>query len=191
MYVAQKRWREVQAPRRNRDGRLPAGRAFGDTLIHQSLDAFKLHARDDGANINGFIEWRTDAQRVHAVLNLADEFLRDAFLHQQARARATNLPLIEPDAVDQPLDCAVEIRVFKKNERRLAAKLKRKLLVALRRGLADSAAYFRGTRERDLVDVGMFNERFAGRAIAREDIDDSARQFNLPVNMCERPRGQR
>ena len=130
MYVAQKRWREVQAPRRNRDGRLPAGRAFGDTLIHQALDAFELRARDDGANIDGFIEWRTDAQRVHAVLNLADEFLRDAFLHQQARARATNLPLIEPDAVDQTFDCAVEVSIFEDDERRLTSEFQGEFSVA-------------------------------------------------------------
>jgi len=43
-------------------------------LIDQPLDAFELYAGNDGANVDGFVEWRTDSQSVHAVLNLADKF---------------------------------------------------------------------------------------------------------------------
>src|SRR5713101_7238862 len=56
------------------------------------LDAFELHARDDRSEVDGLIERRADTQRVHAVLNLADPLLRDAFLHQQARTGTTQLP---------------------------------------------------------------------------------------------------
>jgi len=75
-----------------------------------------LHARDDSADINGLIERGTHAKRVHAVLNLADQFIGDALLHQQPRTGAANLSLVEPDAVDQAFDGAVEVRVFKDDE---------------------------------------------------------------------------
>ena len=62
---------------------MPARRALCHTLIDQSLNALELYARDDGANVDCFIEWWTDSQRVHAVLNLADQPFRDALLYQQ------------------------------------------------------------------------------------------------------------
>src|SRR5258708_37906951 len=101
MNVAQQRWWKIQPPSRYGNGRLPAGRTFSYTLIHQSLDALELHGCDDRANVDGFIQWRTHPQGVHAVLNLTNQLIRDALLHQQPRTRTANLPLIEPDAVDQ------------------------------------------------------------------------------------------
>jgi len=68
-------------------------------LIHQPLDALELNARDDCANVNGLVQRSTDAQRVHAVLNFANQGFRDALLHQEARACAANLSLVQPDAV--------------------------------------------------------------------------------------------
>ncbi len=81
MNVAQQRREKIQTPRRHRNGRLPAGRTFSDALIDQPLNALKLHASDDGADVDGFIERRTDPQRVHAILNLADQLVGDALLH--------------------------------------------------------------------------------------------------------------
>src|SRR5882762_7632916 len=131
MNVAQQRRRKIQPSRWYGNGGLPAGRSFRDALVDQPLYALELHARDDGANVDGFIERRADPQRVHAVLNLADQFVRDALLHQQPRTGAANLPLVEPDAVNQSFHGAIQIGVFKNDERRLTAKFEGKLLVAL------------------------------------------------------------
>src|SRR5258708_31349777 len=155
MTVAQQGRRKIQTTRRHGYGRLPAGRALGDALIDQPLNALKLHTRDDGANVDGFVERRTDSKRVHAVLDFADQFVRDALLHQQPRTGAANLPLVEPDTIDQAFHSAVQIGVFKNNERRLSTKFDRKLFVALRGSFANGSADFRRTREGDLVDVGM------------------------------------
>ncbi len=143
MNIAEQRWRKIQPPRGDRNGRLPARRAFSDALIDKPLDALKLHARDNRADIDGLVERRTDSKRVHAVLNFADQFVRDAFLHQQPRTGAANLALVKPDAVDQAFHGAVQIGVLKNDERRLAAKFKRQLFVALRGGLSNGAAHFR------------------------------------------------
>ena len=141
---------------------MPARRAFGDALIHEPLDAFELHAGDDRSDVDGLIEWRADAQRVHAVLNLADQLLRDAFLHQQPRTGTANLPLVEPDAVDETFHCAVEIRVLKNDEGRFASELEGNFLVALCRCFANRAPDLGRTRESDFIDVVMLYQRFAG-----------------------------
>src|SRR5260370_5415861 len=131
MNVAQPgRWK-IESPRRDWYGSLPASRALGDDLIDQLLDALELNTRDDGADVDGFVERRTDSQSVHAVLNFTDQFIRDALLHQQARTSAANLSLVEPDAVDQAFHGAVQVGIFKNNERGLAAKFERELLVSL------------------------------------------------------------
>ena len=51
--------------------------------------------------------------------------------------------LIEPDAVHQAFDGAVEIGIFKNDEGRLAAQFERKPLVTVRGRAADGAAHFR------------------------------------------------
>src|SRR5713226_4449794 len=190
MNVAEQRWQKIQPPRWHRDGRLPAGRSFSDALIDQPLNALELHASHDGANVDGFVEWRADSQRVHAVLNLADQFIRDALLHQQARTGAANLPLVEPDAVDQAFHGAVQVGVLKNNERRLSAKFEGKLLVALRGRFANGAAHFRRTRERNLVDVGMLHQRFAGRSVSGDDVHDAGGEAGFLADVRKGERRQ-
>jgi hypothetical protein len=82
------------------------------------------------------------------------EILGDAFLHQQAGARAADLPLVEPDRIDQPLDRAVDIGVVEDDVGGLAAQLERQRLARAGRGLADAAAHLGGAGEGDLVDAG-------------------------------------
>ena len=69
-----------------------------------------------------------DAQLLHPRAQLLDQALGDAFLHQQPRARAADLALVEPDRVDDAFDHAVEIGVLEDDERTLAAELERELL---------------------------------------------------------------
>src|SRR5258708_1523371 len=185
MNVAQQCRRKIQTARRQGYGRLPTSRAFRDTLIDQPLDALELYAGDDGTDVDGFVERRTDSQSVHAVLNLTDQFIRDALLHQQSRTSATNLPLVEPDAVDQPLHGAIQVGIFKNNERRFSAKFERKLFVALRCSFANGAAHFRRTGEGNLVDVGVLHERFACRTVAGNDVDDTSGEPRLLTDLRE------
>jgi hypothetical protein len=49
-------------------------------------------------------------------------------LHEQARARAADVPLVEVDAADDPLDGLVDGRVVEDDVRRLAAELEREPL---------------------------------------------------------------
>src|SRR6266481_5334526 len=72
VHVTEQSRQKIKSARRYGDGRLPAGGAFGDALIDETLDALHLHACDDRADVDGLIERRADAQRVHAILNFAD-----------------------------------------------------------------------------------------------------------------------
>src|SRR5271170_8361539 len=116
MDIAEKGRRKVEAARGHGNVGLPALRAFGYALIDQALDAVELHPGDDGADVDGFVERRADAERVHAVANFGDQRFGDALLHQKAGAGAADLALIEPDAVDEAFDGGVEIGVLENDE---------------------------------------------------------------------------
>ena len=53
---------------------------------------------------------------LHARANLVDQLFGHALLHQQSRAGAADLSLIQPDAVDHTFDGAVEIRILEHDE---------------------------------------------------------------------------
>ncbi len=121
----------------------------------------------DRADVDGLVQRRADAQRFHARADLVVELLGDALLHQQPRARAAHLALVEPDAVDEAFDGGVEVRVVEDDEGALAAEFQAELLRGIRGGLADDAADLGGAGEGDLVDAGMLDERGAGVARRR------------------------
>ena len=179
MHIAEQRRRIVEAARRQLDLRLPASCALGDSLVDEPLDPVQLHSRYDGADVNGLVERRPGTQRAHTIANFRDERLGNAFLHQQARTGATDLSLVEPDAVDQAFNRAVEVGVFEDDERGFASQFEREPLVAGRSRAADGASHFGRTGERDLGNVGMLHQRFAGRAVAGDDVDDSWRQSDF------------
>jgi hypothetical protein len=56
------------------------------------------------------------------------EILRDAFLYKKSRPGAADLPLVEPDRIDQPFDGAVDIGVVENDVGGLAAQLERQAL---------------------------------------------------------------
>jgi len=70
MNVGEQSGREKAALLRQRIARLPAARALGHTCIDHFADGFKLHRRDNCADVDGFVERRSNAQRFHARANL-------------------------------------------------------------------------------------------------------------------------
>jgi len=111
-------------------------------LRDHALDAIELNSRDDGADVDRFVERCSDTQLAHAIANLRDQGLGNALLHEQARTGAADLPLVEPDSVDQAFDGAVEIGVFEDDERRFAAEFEGEPLVAGCGCAADGASDF-------------------------------------------------
>ncbi len=108
-------------------------RALGYARVDHLADGFKLHRRDNRADVDRLVKRMTDAQRFHAGAEAGIEGFSDAFLHQQARTRAAYLALVEPDGVNQALDRGVEIGIVEDDEGRFAAQFERELLVAIAR----------------------------------------------------------
>ena len=123
--------------------------------------------------------------------SFGDEPVGDAFLHEQPRARAAHLALVEPDRVDDAFHDAVEIRVVVDDERTLSAQLEAQLLARPGRRLADDAADFGRSGERDLVDVGMVDDRRAGLAVAVHDVDHAGGNPRLVRDLREAQRRER
>src|SRR3954447_12275725 len=161
MNIAQQSWWKIKSLQGHDRLWLPAGRALGDTLVDQSLYAVQLHASHNGSDINRLIQRRSHAQRTHSVTNLANQRFSDAFLHQQSRARATHLALVEPYSIHKAFYCAIEIGVFEDNEGGLASQFQRKPLMAGRSCAANSAPHFRGPGKGNLVHVRMLDQGFA------------------------------
>ena len=81
----------------------------------------ELRGRDDCADVGRLVERIADAQMAHAGAQFRVKRFGDAFRDEQARARAADLALVEPDGVDEALDRAVEIGIVEDDEGRFAA----------------------------------------------------------------------
>jgi len=90
---------------------MPEGGALLLAAAHQLLDLLQLDRRDDRAHVHCLVEGIAYAERLHSCLELSHQPLRHSLLHQNARARAAHLALVEPDRVHHAFDHAVEIGI--------------------------------------------------------------------------------
>ena len=88
-------------------------------------------------------------------LQLRDELLVDRLLHEQPRAGAADVALVEVDPVDDPLDRLVERAVVEDDVGGLAAELEREALARAGERALDRLADLGRAGEGDLVDPGM------------------------------------
>ena len=153
--------------------------ALLQAAVDQLANFVELHARIDRADVGVLVERIADAQRGDAIAQLADHLREDAFLHEQTRAGAADVPLVEIDAGDDAFDRLIERRVFENDVRRLAAELERELLLRAGDGLREHFADSGRAGEGELVDVVMIDERLAGRARAADDVHDAVGQLGL------------
>src|SRR3712207_4015334 len=120
---------------------------------HERLDALELLAGVDRADVRVLVERVAQPQLLHALPELGLDLLGDALLHQQARARAADVALVEEDALDDALDGLVDRGVLEDDVRRLTAELEREADVAARERGLDVLADCGRAREGDLVDA--------------------------------------
>ena len=150
----------------------PAGRLvdLGALLLparDELLDPLELLARVDRADVGVLVERVAHAQRAHPPLQLGDDLLVHRLLHEEARAGAADVALVEVDPVDDPLDRLVERRVVEDDVGRLAAELERELLPAAGDRAHDLLADLGRPGERDLVHVRVLHELGARAPVAR------------------------
>ncbi len=165
-------------------------RAFGDAALHPRVDGFALHRRDNRADVDPLVERVADAQQAHAAAHLRQELGGDALLNQEARSGAADLPLIEPDGIDQALDRAILIGVVEDDEGRFAAQFEREPLARSGGRAADDAPDVGRSGEGDLVEIGMLGDQRAGRVAAGDDVDHAGRQSGFGDDLAKQQGGQ-
>ena len=148
-------------------GRRPALRALGLPGVAELADARELLGRVDRADVGVLVERIAEAQRRHARLQLGDDLIGDRLLHEQARARAADVSLVEEDAVDDALDRLVERRVVEDDVGGLAAELEAQALGRAGDAALDQLADLGRARERDLVDALVLDQRLPDRRARR------------------------
>ena len=87
------------------------------------------------------------------------QLVGDRLLHQQPRARAAHVALVEEDPLDDALDGLVQRRVVEDDVGRLAAQLQREPLAGARERALDRLADLGGAGERHLVHAGVGHQR--------------------------------
>ena len=169
--------------------RLVKLRALLHAAVHQFADLSELLLRVDRADVGVLVQRIADAQDLDAVLQLREHGFRHAFLHEQPRAGAAHMALVEKDAVHDAFHGLVERRVVEDDVRRLAAEFHRHLLVRARERAHDDLADLRAARERDLRGERMIHHRRAGFAGAADDVHHARRQSGLLQDLAELQRG--
>src|SRR5665213_287378 len=121
----EKRRRKPKSFRGERALRLRQLRAFVHAALHQLADFFELRPRIDRADVGVLVERIADAQRLDAIAQFLDDLGINSFLHEQPRARATNVALIKINSIDDTFDGLINRRVLEQTVRRLAAEVDR------------------------------------------------------------------
>ena len=146
-----------------------------DLLVR--ADAVELLAADERAHLRGAIERLADRDGSRLLDHRVDELLVDRPLDQDAAACRADLALVEEHAEQRAFDRHLEVGVGEEDVRRLAAELERDLLQRGRGRAHDRLPDLDAPRERNLVDIRVFDDRGAGRlARAGHDVDDAGRQ---------------
>src|SRR6266516_1126188 len=135
---------------------------FVHTLLDVGEHGLLLFLGDEGAEPGVLIERIAGGHLLGALGELLDHLRMHRFLDQQARPRGAHFALAVEDPRLRAAHGSLQIGIGEDDVRTLAAQLERDALVRLRGHLHDLPANLGGSRERDLVDIGMPHERGAG-----------------------------
>lgn len=121
-----------------------------------------------------------------------DNLVIDTLLHQHARAGRAHLPRVEEDAAGRGLRSRLDVRIIEDDVGRLATELKRHPFEVAGRALHDAAADAGRAGERNLVDIGMIDQRLADRAPGTgHDVENAGRQTGFEREIADPKRRQR
>ena len=148
-------------------------------------------ARVDGAHVGVLVERLADPQQLDPAPQPLQQLVGDPLLHQQPRAGAADVALVEEDAVDDALDRLVEGGVVEHHVGALAAELQRQPSAGPRELAPDGAPHAGGAGERHLVEPRVARQRLAGRPRAGDDVDHARREPRLGDQLRQQQRGER
>ena len=156
-------------------------RAFGDAGLVQRLDALQLLGAVDRAEVGVLVERVADAQGRQARAQLVEH---DARRPTPARAgaipRSTRGPWLKKIPLTMPSTAWSSAASSKTTFAALPPSSSVTFLPVPATCVLDRLADRGGTGERDLVDVGVRDERGTRRAAAGDDVDDAGRQRRRP-----------
>ena len=115
-------------------------------ILQILLDLLQLHFGIDRADVGVFVQRIADDQRLHAVLQLADDRFVNAFLHEKPRAGAADVALVEEDSVDDSLDGLVDRRILENDVGGLSASSRVKCFFERGQGFLDESCRLRCCR---------------------------------------------
>ena len=161
--------------------------AFGEVVV----DAVELGFAVDRADVGVFVHWVADAEAGHAEFEFLFDFVKNRFLHEQARARAADFALVEVDALDNAFDGLVDACVVEDDVRGLAAKFECEFLFGVGEGFGDFLANVGAAGEGDFVDAGVIDDCRACLAVACHDVDDAFGETDFMEDFGEAEGGER
>ena len=140
-----------------------------------------------------FLSSGSPTRRVEeACLELVKQRVVNALLHEEPRAGAAHLALVEVDAVDDPLNRLVERRVVEDDVGGLAAELEGQLLVGAGHGARDHLAHRgRAPVKATLLTSGCETSSIPISPGPGDDVHDTRRQLGLAHHVREQVGGER
>ncbi len=166
--------------------------AFRLARLHVAQHALHLFFRDDRAQPGVLIEGIARRHLLGPLDQLLDERVVDARLDEQPRARGAHFPLPIEDSGGHASGRGLQIGVGEHDVGRFAAQLQGDGLERRRRLAHDRRAHLGRAGERDLVHVGVADQRAAGAGSeARHHVEDAGRESGLARQLGEAERGER
>ena len=166
------------------------GGSFFGALGQIAIDRRELRPGVDGAHIGVLVEWITDSERPKSTLQLLDDFGKDGLLNEEPTSCATDMALVEPDALDDSFDRLIDGRVGEDDVRTLPAEFEGESFSGACGRCGDPLPDVGRTGEGDLVDVRVLNQQAAGIARSGHDVDHTRREFALLADLREAQCGQ-
>ena len=175
---------------RDRPVGLPDRRAVGSARLQVSPYAVQLRPVHQRAHVDRLVQGVSHPQALHPAAEAVVHLLLHALLHQQPRAGATDLSLVEPDPVHHAFDGGVKVRALEDHEGGLAAQLQRQAPARPGGDAPDLASHLGGAGEGDLGDARVPHQRRAGLAVSGDDVQHPRGQTGLLRDLREEQSGE-
>src|SRR2546423_717962 len=168
------------------------GRTFVARDVNVRLDAVQLLLRNLRPHLRRLVRRVADLYLLRLLSEATEELVFDSLIKEEARACATDLPLVEEDAHHRAVDGLLHVGVGEDDVRRFASEFERDFRKVLGSSLRDELADFRAAREGDLVNSLVRGERRArSLAVARHDVDDAVGEARFLNQLSEFERRDR
>ena len=142
----------------------------------ESPDPLELHRRDDRAHVDRFVERRADAQLLHPRAQLGHQRSAMPSCTSSREPAQQTCPWLNQIASTTPSTTLSRSASSNTMNGLLPPSSSVSFLPEPAVALRMIAPDFRRAGERDLVDVGMIDDRRAGLAVAGHDVDHARRQ---------------